>query len=45
MKFTEDSGVSLNSLIAIGCDGTNVNTGINEGVIVLMGHYLDRPLH
>ena len=45
VKFTENSGVSLDSLIAIGCDGTNVNTGINGGLIVSMEHYLERPLH
>ena len=45
VKFTENSGVSLDSLIAIRCDGTNVNTGINGGLIVLMEHYLERPLH
>ena len=36
VKFTEDCGISIRSLIAIGCDCTNVNTGINGGQIALM---------
>ena len=45
MKFTEDSGVSMDSLFTIGCDGTNFITGINGGLIKLMEHYLERQLH
>ena len=26
IKFTEDNEISMESLVAIGCDGTNVNT-------------------
>ena len=44
-KYTKDSRVSLSLLFTIGCDGTNVSTGINEGLIVLMEHYLKKPLH
>ena len=35
----------MESLLAIGCDGTNVNTGTKGGLIVLMEEYLGRPLH
>ena len=35
----------MNSLIALGCDGTNVNICIKGGQIVLMDHYLERQLH
>ena len=45
VKFTEDNGISMDSILAIGCDGTNVNTGTKGGLIVLMEEYLGRPLH
>ena len=45
VKFSGESWVSMNSSIAMECDGTNVNTGINGGLIVLMEHYLERPHH
>ena len=45
VKFTEDSGVSRNSLVAIGCDATNVKTDNNGGLIVLMEHYLEMPFN
>ena len=45
LKFTEDSGGSMDSITAIGCDCTNVNFCINGGLIVLMEYYLVRPLH
>lgn len=31
-------------MYAVGCDGTNVNTGVNGGVIVLWERQLQRPL-
>ena len=34
--FIEDSGISLNSLTALGCEGTNVKTDINGGQMALM---------
>ena len=44
IKFTEDNEISMESLVAIGCDGTNVNTGSKGGLITLMeniwgGHF------
>ena len=45
VKYTKDGGVSIDSLIANGFDGTNVNTGTNGVLIVMMEHYLERPLH
>ena len=41
VKSPKHGGVSMNSLIAIGCDGANVNTGFNG---VMIEHYLRRPL-
>jgi len=35
---------SLDKLVAIGCDGTNVNTGRNGGTIRLLEEELGRPL-
>ena len=40
VKSPKDGRVSMNSLIAIRCDGTNVNTGINGVLIIMMEHYL-----
>ena len=45
VKFSEDGGVSMNSLIAIGCSGTNVNTGFTGVLTVETEHYLEIPLH
>lgn len=36
--------VSTENLNSVGCDGTNVNTGHNGGVIKLLEDHLDRPL-
>lgn len=35
----------MNSVIAIGCDGTAVNTGTKGGIVKLLEKLLDRPLH
>lgn len=44
LDFFKNESISLDSLIAVGCDGTNVNTGVNGGVIRLMEEALNRPL-
>ena len=36
IKFTEDNKISMESLLAIVCNGTDVDTGTNVGLIVLM---------
>lgn len=38
-EFTDQRSISLESLIAIGCDGTNVNTGTKGGIIRLIGFF------
>ena len=35
----------IENLVAIGCDGTSVNTGFNGGVIRLIEEKLNKPLH
>jgi hypothetical protein len=35
----------LEPLVAIGCDGTNVNTGSKGGIIKLIEESLEKPLH
>jgi len=35
---------NLDSLIAVGCDGTNVNTGNAGGIIALLEKHLNKPL-
>ena len=44
-RFCETQSISLNSVVAIGCDGTNVNTGTNGGIIKIFEESLERPLH
>jgi hypothetical protein len=44
-RFVEEKRLSMNSLVAIGCDGTNVNTGMKNGVIKRIEDTLGRPLH
>ena len=40
-----DINVGLNNLVAVGCDGTTVNTGSTNGIICLFEKYLSKPLH
>ena len=44
-RFLEEKSFSMTSLVAIGCDGTNVNTGMNNGVIKRIEDSLGRPVH
>lgn len=43
-EFFEVKGISLNELLIIGGDGTNVNTGWLGGLIALLENQLNRPL-
>ena len=43
--FFEDKDCFTDSIQAIGCDGTAVNTGTKGGIIRLLKTNLDRPLH
>lgn len=45
VEFCDSNGISMDELVAICCDGTNVNTGALGGVIRLLEVKLDRPLH
>jgi len=42
--FLKENKVKTEDLMAIGCDGTNVNTGTHRGVIRLLEKRLGRPL-
>ena len=42
--FLTENGVSANNIVAVGCDGTNINTGRNGGVIRLLEDYCKKPL-
>ncbi|CAG9794368.1 unnamed protein product [Diatraea saccharalis] len=44
IEFLENKYEFRYSLVAIGCDGTVVNTGRKNGVIVLLEKHLKRPL-
>lgn len=44
LNALKSSRFDLSHLIAIGCDGTNVNTGVNNGVIRRLEVELERPL-
>lgn len=43
-EFFNTRNISLNSLLAFGCDGTNVNTGIKGGVLRLIELEVKRPI-
>ena len=43
-KFLNDRNVHLSKLLVVGCDGTNVNTGIHNGVIRQLEELCGRPL-
>ena len=38
------NNISFDKFVAVACDGTNVNTGRNKGVIILMEEHLGKPL-
>ena len=42
--FLTENGMSANNIVAVGCDGTNVNTGRNGEVITLLEDYCKKPL-
>jgi hypothetical protein len=44
IEFFQNENISLDNLIAIGCDGTNVNVGVNNGIIRRLELQLERPL-
>jgi len=44
VKFLSKNDIDTRQLVAIGCDGTNVNTGASGGVIHLLESELGRPL-
>lgn len=45
IDYLTKKNVSLASLVAIGCDGTAVNTGVKGGIIRLIEETINRPLH
>lgn len=45
MDFFYFNDIRTNDVIAIGCDGTAVNTGNKGGIICLLEEKLERPLH
>jgi len=44
VKFLTENNIDLSKIIALGCDGTNVNTGKNDGIIRLLKEQFGRPL-
>lgn len=44
-SFFLDNDVDTSNIVAIGCDGTNVNTGALGGVICLFERKFQRPIH
>lgn len=44
IDFLQSKNINTNEMIAIGCDGTAVNTGKNGGVIRLLEQNLEKPL-
>ena len=44
LDYLQSSSISTDFLQAIGCDGTNCNTGHKAGIITLLENRLQRPL-
>jgi len=44
ITFIEDSDIDVENILAIGCDGTVVNTGNKGGAIRLIEEHIKRPL-
>lgn len=44
VNFMDENAISSDCLQAVGCDGTNVNTGNKNGVIRLLEQHIGRPL-
>ena len=44
IQFFDTNKMSTEDIIAVGCDGTNVNTGVSGGVIRLLETRFGRPL-
>lgn len=45
VTFLTQNDIKTEKLVAIGCDGTNVNTGCDGGVIRLLELHCNRPFH
>lgn len=45
MEFLNLKFADTSSIVAIGCDGTAVNTGSKNGAIALLERQMNRPLH
>lgn len=43
-SYLTEKRTNLNSLVAIGCDGTNTNTGRKNGIIVLLEKRFGKPM-
>ena len=43
VDFFNDNEISFSSVLAIGAYGTNVNTGLNNGLIRLLELHMGRP--
>lgn len=44
ITYFEQNKICLDNLVALGCDGTAVNTGVHGGIVRRMEKYLSRPL-
>lgn len=45
IDYLQSHNIDTSSIVAVGCDGTAVNTGHRGGVIRLLEEKLNRPLH
>jgi len=43
-KFLDENNIATSEVTAVGCDGTNVNTGKKGGVITMLENKIGRPL-
>jgi hypothetical protein len=44
-SYFEKEYINTEEVFAIGCDGCNVNVGEKGGIICLLEHYFNRPVH
>lgn len=44
LSFFKDNGTDMSAVVAVGCDGTAVNTGFKGGVVRLLEENMKKPL-
>lgn len=45
LQFLDNNHIKTDALVVVGCDGTNVNTGVHGGIIQFFEQRLTKPVH